>query len=172
MGGATTARSAAAAASASVSSSVAKALHLSAQGVYLMPARHDQEGAPKAGSNDWIPGARPGCMPFALLGEQAEVPVALISWFHDARQRPASAKQGQAVRRLTLSTMPACSHANPLGPPAPLPSTPAHRQSSSGPARAPGPKGGRQVGLDIQVQLLESIHSQSTPDTRAAQEQR
>merc|ERR1712194_325168 len=35
-----------------------------------------------------------------------------------------------------------------------------------------GPKGGRQVGLDIQVQLLESIHSQSTPDTRAAQEQR
>merc|ERR1712194_493745 len=78
-------------------SSVAKALHLSAQGVYLMPARHDQEGAPKAGSNDWIPGARPGCMPFALLGEQAEVPVALISWFHDARQRPASAKQGQAT---------------------------------------------------------------------------
>ena len=35
-----------------------------------------------------------------------------------------------------------------------------------------GSKGGRQVGLDIQVQLLESIHSQSTPDTRAAQEQR
>ena len=33
-------------------------------------------------------------------------------------------------------------------------------------------KGGRQVGLDIQLQLLESIHSQSTPDTRAAQEQR
>ena len=29
----------------------------------------------------------------------------------------------------------------------------------SGSARAPGPKGGRQVGLDIQVQLLESIHS-------------
>ena len=68
--------------------------------------------------------------------------------------------------------MPACSHANPLGSPAPLPSTPAHRQSSSGSAEAPGPKGGRQVGLDIQVQLLESIHSQSTPDTRAAQEQR
>ena len=33
-------------------------------------------------------------------------------------------------------------------------------------------KGGRQVGLDIQVQLLESIHSQSTPDARAVQERR
>ena len=27
-------------------------------------------------------------------------------------------------------------------------------------------------GLDIQVQLLESIHSQSTPDARAVQERR
>ena len=62
-----------------VSSSVAQAMHLSAQGVYLISARHDQEGLPKAGSNDWMPDARPECMPFALLGEQADVPVALIS---------------------------------------------------------------------------------------------
>ena len=110
-----------------VSSSVAQAMHLSAQGVYLISARHDQEGLPKAGSNDWMPDARPGCMPFALLGEQADVPVALISFFHDARQKPASSKQGQVVRRLAPCTMPALSYVNPLGSPAPLPSTPAHR---------------------------------------------
>ena len=42
-----------------VSSSVAQAMHLSAQGVYLISARHDQEGLPKAGSHDWKPDARP-----------------------------------------------------------------------------------------------------------------
>ena len=82
-----------------VSSSVAQAMHLSAQGVYLISARHDQEGLPKAGSHDWKPDARPGFMPFALLGEQADAPVALWSGYARAGREPPYSEQGQATRR-------------------------------------------------------------------------
>ena len=35
-----------------ISCSVAQAKHLSAQGIYVRSARHDQEGAPQVGSQD------------------------------------------------------------------------------------------------------------------------
>ena len=110
-----------------ISCSVAQAKHLSAQSIYVMPARHDQEGAPQVGSNGRNSGPDAIELPRAQATQHPDAPVALISFFHDARQKPASSKQGQAVRRLAPCTMPALSYVNPLGSPAPLPSPPAHR---------------------------------------------
>eukprot|EP00964_Phaeocystis_antarctica_P017816 scaffold9887_cov76-Phaeocystis_antarctica.AAC.1 len=66
-------------------------------------------------------------LPRAQATQHPEPPVALWPTCARPRQRPASSGQGQAMRRLIPCSMPACPHVIPLGSPAPLPSTPAHR---------------------------------------------
>ena len=53
--------------------------------------------------------------------------------------------------------MPACSYVNPLGSPAPLLSTPAHRQSSSGSAGRLGQKGGGRLDLIFRCCCLKAF---------------
>jgi len=110
-----------------VSCSVAQAKHFVKAGVYVMSARHDQEGAPQVGSKHWMHDPEAIELPRAQATQHPEPPVALWPTCARLRQRPASSGQGQAMRRLIPCSMPACPHVIPLGSPAPLPSTPAHR---------------------------------------------
>ena len=54
---------------------VAQAISLSKACVHVMPARHDQEGAPQVDSNHWMLHPQVACKPLTLLGEQAEASV-------------------------------------------------------------------------------------------------
>ena len=157
--------------SAMVSCSVAQAKQFVKAGVYVMPARHDQEGAPQVGYKHWMHDPEaielPRAQPLNTLRRQLKMveggPVrsrttilrtgasdAQVSLMHHARVFPC--QPTRFTCSFTLYARAQIEFVRLCG--------------------TPGPKGGRQVGLDIQVQLLESIHSQSTPDTRAAQEQR
>ena len=100
-----------------ISCSVAQAKHLSAQGIYVRSARHDEEGAPQVGSNHWIDGPEAIELPRAQATQHPEPPVALWPTCARPRQRPASSGQGQAMRRLIPCSMPACPHVIPLGSP-------------------------------------------------------
>ena len=62
--------------------------------------------------------------------------------------------------------MPACSYVNPLGSPAPLLSTPAHRQSSSGSAEPPGPLHRGTAHLRELVRKIVPRQPRAAPDTR------
>ena len=44
---------------------VAQAISLSKACVYVLPARHDQEGAPQVGTNHWMLHPQVACMPLA-----------------------------------------------------------------------------------------------------------
>lgn len=60
-----------------VSCSVAQAKHLVKAGVYVMPARHDQEGAPQVGYTHWMPAPEVIELPRAQATQHPDAPVAL-----------------------------------------------------------------------------------------------
>ena len=82
-----------------VSCSLAQAMHLvKATRVYVMSARHDQEGAPQVGFKGWIDAPEPTELPRAQTVQHPEAPVALGSGRTWPRREPPSLEQGQAVR--------------------------------------------------------------------------
>ena len=82
-----------------VSCSVAQATHLVKAGVYVMPARHDQEGAPQVGSNGRNSGPDAIELPRAQATQHPDAPVALWSGCARPGREPPYSEQGQATRR-------------------------------------------------------------------------
>ena len=82
-----------------VSCSVAQAKLFVKAGVYVMPARHDQEGAPQVGSNGRNSGPDAIELPRAQATQHSDAPVALWSGCARAGREPPYSEQGQATRR-------------------------------------------------------------------------
>ena len=82
-----------------VSCSVAQAKHFVKAGVHVMPARHDQEGAPQVGSNHWNDGPEAIELPRAQATQHPDAPVALWSGCTRPGREPPYSEQGQATRR-------------------------------------------------------------------------
>ena len=82
-----------------VSCSVAQAKLFVKAGVYVMPARHDQEGAPQVGSSGRNSGPDAIELPRAQATQHSDAPVALWSGCARAGREPPYSEQGQATRR-------------------------------------------------------------------------
>ena len=82
-----------------VSCSVAQAKLFVKAGIYVMPARHDQEGAPQVGSNGWNVGPEAIELPRAQAAQHPDAPVALWPTCARAGREPPYSEQGQATRR-------------------------------------------------------------------------
>ena len=82
-----------------VSCSVAQAKHFVKAGVYVMSARHDQEGAPQVGSRHWNVGPEVIERPRAQATQHPDAPVTLWSGCARPGREPPYSEQGQATRR-------------------------------------------------------------------------
>ena len=80
-----------------VSCSVAQAKLFVKAGVYVMPARHDQEGAPQVGYTHWKPAPEAIELPRAQATQHPDAPVALWSGCTRPGREPPYSEQGQAT---------------------------------------------------------------------------
>ena len=138
-----------------------------------MSARHDQEGAPQVGFK-----VKVGCALLSPLNFRVHRPFSTLR-----RQLPWAVGASATSRTTIFRTGASGALVSPMHHSRVFPRHPTSLTCSFALyARAQTEfvtlcesactKGGRHVGLDIQVHLLESIHSQSTSDSRAAQERR
>ena len=82
-----------------VSCSVAQAKHFVKAGVYVMPARHDQEGAPQVGYKHWMHDPEAIELPRAQAAQHPEAPVENGGGRAGQVENRPYSEQGQVTRR-------------------------------------------------------------------------